>query len=527
MIIEELVAVLAFEIDDKPLRAFNDGFENLLGSVAKIGAIGAAAGASVFALAQRAANAGDEIANTSQKFGIATGALQELMFAARGEADALQNSMAILSRNIESAGEAGSPTAKTFSKLGVATRDLGGNIIPTDQILMKLSDSFQQMPDGAAKTAAAMEIFGKQGAKLIPFLNQGSSAIGKLREEAVALGVVLSEDDIAAAEGFNDAIDDLMNTLKGLGNFVGAKLFPLITGLASRFKEMVKVNRQVIATRLERFFQFLATTAEKAFSILDALLTSAEGLASVFGGLENIVRAAATAFLLLTAGQVLFSLGKMVALVADLGKMLTIANAKALLIPILIGAAVVALGLIIEDIIAFFQGRDSVTGIIVEKFKEMFAFLSEGFKGLGDMAKIALAVILTPLRGIIGSFQSLLDIINVVRGKLNFKDALGTIGSRVLNTFGMGATDSLSGALGIAETGSPSQAAAALPRPFEIAPNQNMSNMENNIQMPITVQVGQNASPFEVGREVQKQAGGSLQEILRGAQRSYAGQGSY
>ena len=46
--------------------------------------------------------------------------------------------------------------------------------------------------------------------------------------------------------------------------------------------------------------------------------------------------------------------------------------------PILIGAAVIALGLIVEDIIAFFQGKDSITGIIIDAFENKFpaAFLN-------------------------------------------------------------------------------------------------------------------------------------------------------
>jgi hypothetical protein len=57
------------------------------------------------------------------------------------------------------------------------------------------------MPDGARKSAIALKLFGLEGAKLIPFLNEGAKGIQAFEDEAARLGIVFSDDQIKAAEG--------------------------------------------------------------------------------------------------------------------------------------------------------------------------------------------------------------------------------------------------------------------------------------------------------------------------------------
>lgn len=534
MVLEELVAVLTFEIDDKPLKKFNEGVSNLVGSIAALTGAAVAAGGTLFATAKATADAGDNAIKMAQRVGVGVEKLQELIYAGKladVSTEQLGTGLKILNKNIEGAATGSAELAKDFTRLGISTKNSDGSLRTADEVLFDLADKFQNMPDGAQKTASAMALLGKSGSDMIPLLNGGSTALRAAADEAREFGLVIDEDSAKLSEEFNDNITRTQQLFAGLRNIVGAKLIPVINALNLKFMAFFKANREVIATKIDRFFSTLADVAEKSWRILSALYDAANGIAQVFGGMGNVIQAAAAAFLIFAGASILYNLGKMVGLVANLGHMLTLANAKALLIPILIGAAIVAIGLIIEDIIAFFQGRDSVTGIIVEKFKEAFAFLENGFNNLGSVAKAAIAIILTPIRTLLNGIQSVIDLVNVLRGKLSFKDALGNIGNRILNNFGVGTTDSLKGALGLpamANAPSASAAAGVVPTVSDVmSSGGNTSNQNNNVEMPITVNVGQNASPFEVGREVQKQAGGSLQEILRGTQRSYVGQGSY
>lgn len=70
-----------------------------------------------------------------------------------------------------------------------SVKNASGQFLSPIEIFKRLSDQFAVMPDGVAKTALAMELFGRSGAQLIPTLNLGSSAINELIQKANELGI--------------------------------------------------------------------------------------------------------------------------------------------------------------------------------------------------------------------------------------------------------------------------------------------------------------------------------------------------
>lgn len=102
------------------------------------------------------------------------------------------------------------------------------------------------MPDGAAKTAAAMDLFGRSGTALIPLLNKGSAGIAQLRDEAEKLGIVIDERGVKRAEQFRAASAKLHGTLVGLKNQAISALLPSITELVERVSAWVAANRELI-----------------------------------------------------------------------------------------------------------------------------------------------------------------------------------------------------------------------------------------------------------------------------------------
>ncbi|OZB14331.1 MAG: hypothetical protein B7X58_08110, partial [Marinobacter sp. 34-60-7] len=89
-----------------------------------------------------------------------------------------------------------------------------------DDVFKDIADRFSEMEDGSAKTALAVEIFGRAGAKLIPLLNSGSSGLSDMASEARRLGISFGEDAAKAAEEFNDNLTRLGKPLQGIGNLI-------------------------------------------------------------------------------------------------------------------------------------------------------------------------------------------------------------------------------------------------------------------------------------------------------------------
>lgn len=526
--IRELITRWTFDIDDKPIKDVESQFSNLTSSVKTLSIGIAGVSASIFGFVKLSANAGEEVGKLSEKFGISAQAIQQLQFAARGEAEALTASLGIFSKNIIAAKDGTDAQASAFKRLGVSIKDPNGKLKTTEQLITEAAGGFQKLENGAEKTALSMTLFGKSGADLLPFLNQGSEEIARLRQEAIDSGAVLGDDAIAGAQAFNDSLDDLMNTIKGVGISFASELFEPVSDIIKQFKLFIIQNRKLIGQRLGEVIRGLASFLGVAVKFAVQLVDAVIGLSEAFGGLGNVLTFVGIGMALFTAGKILFGIGSMILAIGRLGTAFTIMNAKALLIPILIGAAIVALGLIIEDIVAFFQGRDSVTGIIVQKFKDMFLSLQNGFNGLGIVAKTALAIILTPLRAIINTFQNLLNLIDVFRGKMSLKEFGGKALKNLANTFGFGANTSLKGSLGLDDTGSLSDVAGVTPTPGAgvLAPS-NSSNQSNTFNVDVSVEAGGREDAAVVGRQVGNKTAGELDSLMRDTFRTFQGAGGY
>jgi hypothetical protein len=110
------------------------------------------------------------------------------------------------------------------------TRTVGPTANVQDE-LFKLADRFAQMPDGAQKTALAIDAFGRSGAELIPILNEGSAGLRTLMADASAAGRVMSQETVAAAKALDDQIDKLNARVEGLKLSLGQGVVPALLGV--------------------------------------------------------------------------------------------------------------------------------------------------------------------------------------------------------------------------------------------------------------------------------------------------------
>jgi len=143
---------------------------------------------------------------------------------------------------------------------------------------------------------------------------------------------------------------------------------------------------------------------EWAFKVAKGMVITIKSMADIFGGLEKAIKFAAIALaifigaqMLMGIGNIILALNKMVATYSLLGKAALFAQLKMLAMPLLVGIAVAALLLILDDLKAFFEGRDSITGLIVDafekKFPNAFKITKDALESLGELiAGIALAL---------------------------------------------------------------------------------------------------------------------------------------
>jgi hypothetical protein len=221
------------------MKTAQTGLQRFAG-VAKAGALAigtamvAAGGAMALAM-KGVIDRADQMYEASQALGVTVEDLSRLQYAADlsgVSAENLEKSIRKLSVGLYDASQnATGPAATAFRTLGISATDAAGNIRPAIDVIGDLAKRFETLPDGAAKTALAIKLFGRSGADMIPMLNEGEAGLRAMYEEAEQLGVVLDTESAAAAERFNDNLTRLGKTKDGIVTKITTGMLPSLDRL--------------------------------------------------------------------------------------------------------------------------------------------------------------------------------------------------------------------------------------------------------------------------------------------------------
>lgn len=214
-------------------KGFGDSFSAAAGRIAPLAA--AIAGGLAALSIKDKIDLADQVGDLSEQTGIAVERLSELRYAGQqngAEFETLGKSIQKLGLNIAEAGEGSKSQVAVFKALGVEFKNLDGTLRGADKVLVDVADRFAGLNDGPEKAALAVELFGKEGAKLIPLLNQGSEGIARFAAEGRELGVVFDAELAGAAGSLNDSLDKLGSRLEGVQLQIAGELLPTLAMLA-------------------------------------------------------------------------------------------------------------------------------------------------------------------------------------------------------------------------------------------------------------------------------------------------------
>jgi DNA-binding phage protein len=251
------------------------------------------AGATAAALALKSAiDRADELSKAAQKIGISTEALSALSYAAEladVELSELQAGLARLTKFQSEAAKGTEQNIALFEALGISFRNVDGTLRNTEEVFRDFADVFQALPDGASKTALALDVFGRSGANLIPLMNGGAASLDRLEEEARTLGILLNDQTGKAAEEFNDNLTRLQKVVGGVALQVAADLLPDLIRLTEQFID-TSTEGDNVATTAHDIADAFRATAEfgiKVFNVLKAMTLGAVGFYSKVGELQQ------------------------------------------------------------------------------------------------------------------------------------------------------------------------------------------------------------------------------------------------
>lgn len=269
-----------------------------------IGAFAAAAAAIVEvekALAnltlEQAAAAG-EIQDVAMQTGLSTEAVQRYQYACDMigvSFDTVASSQAKMIQSMADVQSGSETAAATWNQLGIEVMNADGSLRDAQEVFLEVIDVLGQIENVTQRDAVSMEIFGRSAQDLNPLIVQGTDAFQALCDEASKVGTVLTDVQLEALAGVDDAL--------------------------IRFNERLDAGEKAMALKFTPALQaFFDETGEGVKGIEEALADS--GLVTVFASLLELVTALSPAFevlgdVLVACSPVFYAIAWVIATISD------------------------------------------------------------------------------------------------------------------------------------------------------------------------------------------------------------------
>ncbi|MGL4928025.1 MAG: hypothetical protein ACRC4K_14750 [Plesiomonas shigelloides] len=354
MVIEKLLAYFGVETDDQSFKAANAELNSLKDSVIGIhgqisAVITAISAGAAMALVTDFTNAADATNKLARRIGTTAETIQEYDYVAQRSGvttDLMRNSLEKLQGKVSDAAKGNKDMTETLKELGLEAKSFSK--MPLGDQMEAIAKGFKGLKTDGDRTRLAMKLFEEEGRGMVTVFEGGSEAIKQMREEARGFGLY-STEDAAAAETFNDNLLDTQMILGSIKTQIGIELMPRLNELLVGFRDWFKEHKKLISSGIVNFFKAAGWALKLLIGGFSILISYRVG--ALFLGIVRAIKA-------MTAAMVTARLAAMAM------------NVQALLIPTLIGAAIAAVIIAIEDIVSYFKGDKSITGLIVNSMKE-------------------------------------------------------------------------------------------------------------------------------------------------------------
>jgi hypothetical protein len=125
------------------------------------------------------AEVAEKTAHMAETFGMTVPQVQGLDAAAKltgMSIDTMSKAMGIFDKNMVTAATGTGHVSDVLKSMGITARDSKSQM----ELILEVADKFHSMADGPQKVAVAMQLFGRAGKEMIPYLNQGREGITEL-----------------------------------------------------------------------------------------------------------------------------------------------------------------------------------------------------------------------------------------------------------------------------------------------------------------------------------------------------------
>jgi len=401
------------------------GLANIGGTIGKaaiegvkaVGVASVAAGAAALKLATDVGKTADDLITLSNQTGISAQKLQEWDYAMRFidvDMDTMTKSMARLVRSMDNANKGSKDVVEAFNKLGVSWKDSAGNMRNNQEVFNDLIDALGKIENETERDALAMRLFGKSAQELNPLIQAGSGELARLSEEAHKVGAVLSDEALASAGQFDDMMQTLEASMKGLTATLGVAILPAVQEVVNSVVAIVpKITEAIKTGNWEEAGQAITDGINSLLEKITGALPELAIIASnIIGGLANSIVVAIPQVLPPLIDATVQLMNTLVQVFIDNGPMLINAGVNAIVM--LVNGIVNSLPQIIDAGLKLIMALansliDNLPKIIDATIKIISALVDGFLKLLPELIPVAIEMIVTLAKGLIDALPKLIE----------------------------------------------------------------------------------------------------------------------
>ena len=207
----------------------------------------------------------------------------------------------------EAMASATSDAAKTFDSLGVSFLTAQGQAWPLSDVMLDLADAFKALPEGGARTTAAMSLLGRSGTELVPTLIQGKKALAEQMEQMKLYGVAVSASAADSSGRWNDSMDEMKLAYQGLKNTLAEAVQPLLLPYLERLTDWTRSHQPQIRKSIEDTVHAIGEGFKSLGPVFDFISDHWRQFASVAGGVAVYLAGPAVLGLIMKLGPAIFA----------------------------------------------------------------------------------------------------------------------------------------------------------------------------------------------------------------------------
>ena len=159
------------------------------------------------------------------------------------DATAGANGVKFFSKNLDAAKQGANTQVTAFQRLGISMKDI--KTMSEADLLTKTRNALATMGPSAERTAIALQIFGKGGAAMMPWLNVAPKQMAEVDARLKDLGLVWGDKQMAQFAKSKAAWAELQLSLTGISQTIARDVIPALTPLFQGFGKLLEFLRPV------------------------------------------------------------------------------------------------------------------------------------------------------------------------------------------------------------------------------------------------------------------------------------------